>query len=234
MGLAYVFCLLVGLGILMVQAVLGSKDMEGGGADKDFHLEADHDVGFDAEADADLDADAEGELDGDHDQGDQHHGADKEHDFGIGGLVALFLSVRFWVFGALGFGLSGTLLTYLTSVGAVATFATAMILGIGSGLSAALAFRLLRRIASGAAEEASEAVGRVGRVIVPVDPAAKGKIRIELRGQSHDMVATTTGLRIERGDIVVIEDIEGEIAQVSRAPEELSGEPLALPRDPKG
>jgi hypothetical protein len=34
-------------------------------------------------------------------------------------------------------------------------------------------------------------------------------------------MARTTGLRIERGDAVVIEEIEGDIAYVSRAPDEL-------------
>lgn len=206
MGLVYLFFLLVGLGLLMLQAVLGSKDADHGGFEKDLHLEA----GADAHADG---------ADHDHDAADH---AEHEHgDMGFGGLMALFLQVRFWVFAFLGFGLSGTLLTYLSSVGFLPTLITAMVLGVGSGFTAALAFKLLKRMAGDHAEETSQAVGRVGRVIVPVEPTSVGKVRIELRGQSVDLVAKTHGTRIDRGDLVVIEDMEGEIAQVSRAPEEL-------------
>ena len=42
-----------------------------------------------------------------------------------------------------------------------------------------------------------------------------------LSGQSVDLVAKTTGLRIEKGDSVVIEEVDGDVAYVSRAPDEL-------------
>jgi membrane protein implicated in regulation of membrane protease activity len=207
MGLAYLFFLLVGLGLLVLQAILGSKDADHGGFEKDLHLEA----GADAHAEAGADHDADHADHAEHDHGDM----------GFGGLMALFLQVRFWVFAFLGFGLSGTLLTYLTSVGFLPTLITALALGVVSGFTAALAFKLLKHMAGDHAEDTNQAVGRVGRVIVPVDPSSVGKVRIELRGQSVDLVAKTHGSRIDRGDLVVIEDIEGEIAQVSRAPEEL-------------
>jgi membrane protein implicated in regulation of membrane protease activity len=208
MGYAYLFALIVGLGILSIQAVLGSKD--GGDGDMDGDADAD----MDADGDADADADADGDADGD---------AHTEQELAWSGadFVTLFLSVRFWVFACLGFGLSGTLLHFVTSVGAIPTAITACILGLSSGLSAALMFRLLKRTASSVAEHTDSATGSIGRVIVPVSEASVGKIRIQLAGQSVDLMARTTGLRIERGDAVVIEEIEGDIAYVSRAPDEL-------------
>jgi membrane protein implicated in regulation of membrane protease activity len=221
MGLAYVFALIVGMGILTVQALLGSKDVDGEGFDKDVDFHADGEFDADMDADADLDADMEGEFD---DAGAEsvHVEGEHAHDSGgLGGIVALFLSIRFWVFASLGFGLSGTLLHYLTDVGSLPTAATAFTMGLVSGLAAALTFRTLRRTASQQSQHTSSAVGRVARVIVPLDEATTGKVRIELRGQSVDLIAKTTGLRIERGDRVLIEEVEGEVATVSRAPDEL-------------
>lgn len=244
MGLAYLFALVVGMGILLFQAVMGSKDTDADGdADHDLHLDGDHhaefgadahadvDGGLDADAHADLDADgeldadADGELGADHAHPDfEAHGQagdGKELDVG-GGFVALFLSTRFWIFGSLGFGLSGTLLTYLfTGVSSIAAAVTAVFAGTVSGLGAALAFRALKRTASAHATHARTAVGSVGRVLVPCTKEGTGKIRIQLSGQDVDLLAKTTELRIERGDYVVVEEVEGEIAQVCKAPPEL-------------
>lgn len=209
MGYAYLFALIVGLGILTIQAVLGSKDADGDGdadgADKDFDKDA-H-VGGHL-----MDADAHGGVDAHSDQELAWTGAD---------FVALFLSIRFWIFASLGFGLSGSLLTWFTGVGALPTAIVAAALGMGSGFAAALAFRALKKTASSVAEHASSTVGRIGRVIVPVPENGIGKIRIQVSGQTVDLVAKSGGLRIERGDSVVIEEIDGEIAHVSRAPDEV-------------
>ena len=231
MGYAYLFALIVGLGILGIQSVLGSKDADADAdadfdadADADFDLDADADAdldaGFDADADLDADADADFDVDGD---ADAHTGVDGNKDVGgVGGVVAMFLSVRFWVFAFLGFGLSGTLLTFLSSVGAVPTAITAIVMGLVCGFGAAAAFGALKRTASEHTEHAGEvAVGRIGRVIVPLPESGMGKVRIEISGRSVDLMARAEGLRIERGDAVVIEDVDGEIARVCRAPEEL-------------
>lgn len=214
MGLAYVFALIVGVGILTIQSLIGAKDADGDGhgADKDLHFKGELKLGAGDGAHADSEGAPSSHV---------HVAADKDADMGLGGLVALFLSVRFWVFASLGFGLSGTLLHYLSSVGAIATFITAATLGTVSGFTAALAFRALKRISSGTAEHAASAVGRVGRVVVPVDSEHQGKIRIDLGGQSVDLIAKTQGERVERGDMVVIEEVDGEVAQVSRAPDEV-------------
>jgi len=227
MGLAYVFALVVGMGVLTIQAFLGATHEADGDADgdldHDLHFEAGHDLHFDADGDADADADAVADV---HAGMDAHadaaavHG-DGDHDLGLGGFVALFLSIRFWVFTSLGFGLSGTLLHYLTEVGAAATLATAIVMGLVSGLAVATAFRALKRTSGHAAENTHSAVGRVARVILPCDDNTTGKVRIELAGHSVDLMARTTGLRIEQGDMVVIEEVEDEVAQVSRAPDEL-------------
>ncbi len=224
MAYAYLFALIVGLGILTIQAFLGSKDADADGdtgLDKDVDLSADADA--DADFDADADADADVDADADADAGHAHAGAHTDQELAWTGadFIALFLSIRFWIFACLGFGLSGSLLHYFTGVDELATAIAAICLGLGSGLAAALAFRILKKTASAVAEHAASAVGTIGRVIVPLPEKGIGKIRIELSGQSVDLIAKTSGLRIERGDQVVIEEIDGEIAHVSRVPDEL-------------
>ncbi|MBW2522843.1 MAG: hypothetical protein JRI23_01645 [Deltaproteobacteria bacterium] len=232
MGLAYLFALVVGMGILMFQAVMGSKDADGDAdadgdlhADADADLDADADADFDADGDADLDADADADGEVGHDHPDFHaHGeAGDGKDLQVGGaFVALFLSTRFWIFASLGFGLSGSLLTYLfTGVSTIATAVTAVFAGVASGLAAALAFRALKRTASRTAAHTRSAVGSVGKVLVPCSKEGMGKVRIELEGQSVDLLAKTGELRIERGDYIVVEEVDGEIAHVSKAPPEL-------------
>ncbi len=259
MGYAYLFALILGLGILGVQTVLGiGKDVDADAdADGDFDADADADGEFDADADADADFDADADADGDFDADadadahvhagfDAHHDVDHdcgpglnhdaEHHVGAdghteaehakdisagGSIAALFLSTRFWIFTALGFGLSGTLLHYLSSVSFAPTLATAILTGLVSGLMAALAYRALKRSSGERACHTATAVGQVGKVIVPVKQGGLGKVRIEMSGRSVDLLAKTSELRIDVGDYVVIEDVEGDVAQVCAAPEEL-------------
>jgi hypothetical protein len=115
MGLAYLFALIVGAGILTFQAIAGGPH----GADHG----------------------------GDGDHGGDDHGDDhgKSAPLGDGGFVALFLTTRFWIFAALAFGLAGTLLRYVFGGSEPFTLATALAVGLASGIGASAAFRLLRR-----------------------------------------------------------------------------------------
>jgi membrane protein implicated in regulation of membrane protease activity len=262
MGPAYLFALVVGFGILLVQALMGSKETDGdahGDADAHGELEAeggdlhadadgdvDHDVDHDVSHDVDHDVDHDVSHDADHDvDHDVSHDVDHDahHDVGgghkelgthgtegqagkdlsvVGGLAALLLSTRFWIFAFLGFGLSGTLLHYVFgSVSALATALTAIIAGLLSGLTASLAFRALRKTSSRTATNTTTAVGKVAKVLVPCTKDGLGQVRILLDGQTVDLPAKTTELRIERGDYVLIEEVDGDVAQVSKAPPEI-------------
>jgi membrane protein implicated in regulation of membrane protease activity len=248
MGLAYLFALVVGLGILLIQAVFGHKDADGeGGFDKDMQFEGEADADVDADADADLEADAdadadleaeadadadvdadahvdaEGHVDADHDGMAHVHAGDAE---GRGRskmarLLTLFLSVRFWVFASLGFGLSGTIMHYLFSSATLTALLTALGMGLFSGLAAALTFRALKTTSSEHAVDTSkEAERKLARVIVPLHRGEPGKIRIDIRGQAVDLLAYTDDDEIARGEMVVITEMEGETAQVTRVPKQ--------------
>ncbi len=190
MGLAYLFALIVGAGILTFQAIAGGPH----GADHG------------------------GDGGGDH-GGDHGHDGSKDVRLGDGGFVALFLTTRFWIFAALAFGLSGTLLEYVFGGSEPFTLVTALAVGLASGFGASAAFRALRRAPS--PQQASSAVGRMARVLVPIEAGKTGQVRIELDGQLIDLVARTEEGRAERGEMVVIQEVDGELATVSVAPDEL-------------
>jgi len=227
MGPAYLFALVVGFGILLVQTLMGSKETDGDAhgeldaAGSDLHADGAGDVGHDVSHD--VGHDVSHDVGGGHkDLGHSTEGQAGKDLSVVGGLAALLLSTRFWIFAFLGFGLSGTLLHYVFgSVSGLATAATAIVAGLLSGLTASLAFRALRKTSSKTVTNTATAVGKVARVLVPCSKDGLGQVRILLDGQTVDLSAKTTELRIERGDSVLVEEVEGDVALVSKAPPEI-------------
>jgi len=187
MGAVYLASLVVGLGVLLVQVLMGGK--------------GDH-----ADHDASVDSKELGKDIGAHDAG----------------LVALFLSTRFWTFACLGFGLSGGLIHVLSLAGPIFTAIIASVAGLSSGIFASLAFRVVKRTSTSTNIAASDATGRIGKVLVAVAKGKQGQVRVALKGQSVDLLATTDDEEIARGEQVLILDVQGSVARVSRRPAELA------------
>jgi membrane protein implicated in regulation of membrane protease activity len=161
-------------------------------------------------------------LGGHHDVGGGHdvsHGSGShEHEASTWSLIA---SVRFWSFSLLAFGLVGTALTALGLAGAVVTAVLATASGVGSGAFAASVIQNLMSRPATSHVASSDVVGRVGRVLVPLVPGGRGKVRVELKGAVVDYVARSRET-VETGEAVLVEEAdEGEIV-VSRAPKELA------------
>jgi|SoiMethySBSTD1v2_1073268.scaffolds.fasta_scaffold02860_16 membrane protein implicated in regulation of membrane protease activity len=191
MGILYLAALVIGGGTLALQLLMGGHDADAGGGDHggDVH---------DASADA-------------------HDGHDA-HGHGEGGFLPIVLSLRFWTYGLLGFGMVGAALHYLQLSSSYATPLIAAAVGLVAGLVASWTFRALSRTDTSSGLEANDAVGQVGRVLVPCGRGGKGKIRIELRGQSIDLLATTDDEELASGSQVMVEEMRGQTAHVSRAP----------------
>jgi membrane protein implicated in regulation of membrane protease activity len=183
MGVLYLASLIVGVGVLGLQFVMGSS-------------------GSDAEA-SDLD----------HAEGDHHGG----HGHPDAGIVATFLSIRFWTFGLMAFGLVGSALHFLSLASPLVTAILSALMGLGSGTLANLTFRFLTRTHVSSGGEAADAIGQVGRVLIPIERGKRGKIRIALRGQTVDLLASTDDEGLKDGDLVVVEELRGTTAHVSRA-----------------
>jgi membrane protein implicated in regulation of membrane protease activity len=196
-GIFYLAALIIGLGTIGVQLFMSGD----GDGDADAHADVD--------ADADLDADAD--IDGDHGHGDFH---------GDAGFLPIFLSLRFWTFGLMAFGLVGTLLHYLRLAGGIVTPVVAVSLGLMCGFLASWVFRALTRADTTSGHHARDAVGQVGKVLVPFQKGGRGKVRIELRGQIHDFLVESEEDEIKAGEIVLVEEVKESVLQVSRAPSE--------------
>lgn len=185
MGVLYLAALILGLGTVMVQLLMGGH------------------------GDADAGGQASPDVDTDH--ADAHADADS-------GFLPIFLSLRFWIFGSLAFGMVGSLLHFLGLAPALVTLVVASVMGVGSGMLASWIFRVLNRqhVSSGAGE--NDAVGHVGKVLIRVPAQGHGKVRIQLKGQILDLLATTDEVELLEGEQVLVEEMRDGRARVSKAP----------------
>ncbi len=202
-GILYLAALILGAGTIGVQLFMG------------------HDTDADADADVNADFDADADMDV---AGGPHLDAVHEADSDASGFAAIFLSLRFWTFGFLAFGMVGTLLYYLHLSSSLVTLVAALAMGLGSGFTASWSFRALKRSSVSSAAEESDAVGQVGKVLVPCERGGHGKVRLEVRGQSIDYLATTDEESLSDGELVLVEEVEDGTLHVSKAPPDfLSG-----------
>jgi membrane protein implicated in regulation of membrane protease activity len=202
-GAVYLASLILGLGVLLLQFVMPSSDAAGTTAELDGHGDLDHHDALDHHAG----------------HGDAHHGP--------AGAIAIFLSFRFWTFGLMSFGFVGTLLHYLALANAATTLVTGAAVGVLSGLTASLAMRAIARSQTSSGGEADDTVGMIGRVLIPLERGKRGKVRIELRGRLVDLIATTDDEKLENGASVIVEEVRGTTAHVSRAGDSIA--PKATP-----
>lgn len=191
MGALFLAFLVFGAGALGLQLFSGN-DGDANGHDVDASADADHG-----------------------DVGDAHG-----HGHASAGFLPIFLSLRFYSFGAFAFGLVGTLLHFFKLAVPGLTLALAVLMGLGSGLLASWSFRALSRSETSSGMHGTEAVGQTARVLVPLKRGDRGKVRVQLKGQLIDMLATTDETELETGDTVLIEEVRGHVAHVSKAPRE--------------
>lgn len=195
MELLYIAALVFGAGALCVQLFMGGDSGHGGDAG-----------GHDAHP-------ALSEGDQGHEVGS--HG-------GVAAVALVVLSLRFWVFATFAFGLTGSAIVMLGLAPRLLTLLLALGAGFGSGALAVWVFRALARSESTSAVVADDLVGQLGRVLVPLEPGGTGKVRLELRGQAVDMLATTDDERIGAGELVLVEEVREHTLHVSRPPAELT------------
>jgi membrane protein implicated in regulation of membrane protease activity len=148
---------------------------------------------------------------------DLAHGATTEHDFAP---WTLFTSVRFWSFGLLAFGLVGTLLSAFGLAGGGVIAIVASVAGVSSGAFAAILIRRMMQRPASSHASSGEIVGKVGRILVAPGAGGLGKVRVEIKGSLVDYTAKTAD-DLAEGDVVVVEECDGKVAVVSRAPREL-------------
>jgi membrane protein implicated in regulation of membrane protease activity len=137
----------------------------------------------------------------DHDVGghDAGHSLGDDGDGGgdhIGAADALLswlpvASLRFWIFFAAFFGLTGTALTVLGAAGPIATAVASVALGYASGLLLTRSIRALTRSSSDSSVGEGDLIGATALILVPVAAGRTGKVRLELKARSIDLLAET-------------------------------------------
>jgi membrane protein implicated in regulation of membrane protease activity len=109
---------------------------------------------------------------------------------GSPGSALPLASMFFWTFFLAFFGLTGVLLSTLArGAGTLLTVLLAVGMGTGAGL---IAYQVLRRLGRAEVDSCvrpTDLVGRLGRVVVPVGREQPGKVRVELKGRTVELLA---------------------------------------------
>jgi hypothetical protein len=174
----YIFAAILGGGLLLFSVLAGAEH------------DVDHDVsGFDGGHDFDHELGHDFDHDVDH---QLTHDADVAHGSGLsaGELILGLLRPRNFTFLLAGFGLTGTLLTLLTPMGAGASLLPAIGMGVASMVATHGVFTWLRRSDTAVDVMSDEEIeGCVGRVVIPLAPGARGRIACEIGGREIYLTA---------------------------------------------
>lgn len=188
------------LGALIFGGVLlGSSILLGGHDDADIDMDGDIDIDADVDVDADVDAEV-----------------DKDLPLGGDSFLWWMRSMRFWTFFLSAFGLTGMLIEGLGLAGEIPTLITALSMGGISGFSAAWVIKKLSSDDSGRAAGSHDYIGKSAKVLVPVRSEGVGKIRVRVRGQTVDLLATTDEENLTSKDEVIVIEMDGTRARVAR------------------
>jgi membrane protein implicated in regulation of membrane protease activity len=106
------------------------------------------------------------------------------------GSVLPLASLFFWTFFLAFFGLTGVLLSALArEAGTLLTASLSVGVGVSAGLIAARVLRRLGRAEVDSSVRPDDVVGRLGHVVVQVGRDQPGKVRVELKGRTVDLLA---------------------------------------------
>lgn len=175
----------------------------------------DSDVG---ELDADLDVGGL-DLDTDLDSADAGGTVDVAGSTGVlGAITSSLVSLRSAVFASAFFGGSGLLLTALDYEGLPLVLG-ATVVGLGAALANSTIYGLLKQSESTSHLSSRSLEGRPAHVVLPIEPGGRGRIRVDLSGQPHFVVAglfeDDGDTRLDVGASVVVVEMQRQTALVA-------------------
>jgi hypothetical protein len=137
---------------------------------------------------------------------------------GIESFLVAFLSVRFWTFFLAFFGLTGFVLDGLGLVGSpVVAGVLSVLMGLGAGTGAAWIMRRVRGDEANSAATEKDYVGKTGRVLVAFGPGQTGKLRLEVRGSTIDLLAMPIAEEsFELREEAIVVEMDGTRAKVAK------------------
>ena len=139
--------------------------------------------------------------------------------------LAAVLNLRFWVFAATFFGLTGLALTRL---GGPAARGVAPLVAVPVGLAAGfVAYRIFATLggkAVGAVAPSSSYIGREGVLLLPVSQTQRGKLRLRVGATEVDLLAETDDdVELPIGASVLVCGVRGQCLVVARNPAPSAG-----------
>jgi hypothetical protein len=203
----YIVCLIVGGGLLLISTVFGGHHH----ADMDIGLDVHADVGVDVHTDVDAGVDAGG-ADG---VGADGHAFDG-HAEGHALALADWFSISFVVYFVAVFGLVGTVLSYMSSLGSLVVLGVSVAGGAVAGQGVHQLLRYLRRTSGDSKVSAADYLEKPARVTIAVPAGGRGEVATQVRGSERFVTAVARHPDVEFavGDRVVIVGYANGTAEV--------------------
>lgn len=127
------------------------------------------------------------------------------------------LSIRSATYGLFTFGVVGGVLHVLGLASPGLALAGGVVTGALTTFFVGLTFKRLADPTASGEASLHEVEGGSGRVLVACARGARGKIRVTLKGQQVDMLATTDDEAIPVGSEVLVVEVRDDVAHVVRA-----------------
>lgn len=126
------------------------------------------------------------------------------------GLGLPFFSLRFWTFGGCFFGLTGVILSLLNpAMSPQLTLWISVAVGVVSGSAMVWTLRLLQRQQADSMVRADDLLGLPTIVEIPFDRNSRGKVRLNIKGSTLDLMAMTEDLQeFSQGDQAFVVGVE--------------------------
>lgn len=161
------------------------------------------------EGDGDLHVDGDAEFEFEHELELEHAG------LAIDAWLPL-TSMRFWTFFLAFGGLTGTLLSLLTSASVPFVAALAGGFGLVAGIAVTRVIRALRKKEVTGHVEEAEFIGKTGKLLLPVSKESVGRVRIRVKGRDVDLTARTDeGRPFAEKEEVIVYDVQNGTALVT-------------------
>lgn len=136
--------------------------------------------------------------------------------------ASIFTSLRFYMLACIGLGLVGTPVTWLGLASPLSTLIASAVTALLVGAAGSWVFRALGRDTLSSGATRSDLMGQVGRVLIACEKGRRGKVRLHVRGQLVDYLATTDEPRLAPGTAIIVQEVAVDSLVVCEAPRELA------------
>lgn len=222
----YLFAAIAGGVLVLVSLIGGSTDADGDGSPDVGDGDGGHAL---SDGQQEAHALSDGQHGGDAAAHADHAAAAAHAPGGLSIAASWLFSIQLWTYLLAFGGLTGLLLRTVGHVAEPMAGLGAGAVGLGSALLARRVFRALSAHGDSGTVAQETLVGSTAKVLIPAAAGGTGKVRLEARGQTVDLLAQAQdGSALVEGEEVVVLDLNDGVAAVTRDLAEVA-RPRALP-----